>query len=30
VKMNAYAKKFGGDIKKGIAAMAQDMRNGIK
>jgi len=27
VKMNAYAKKFGGDIKKGIAAMAQDMRN---
>lgn len=30
VKMNVYAKKFGGDIKKGIAAMAQDMRNGIK
>lgn len=30
VKMNAYAQKFGGDIKKGIAAMAQDMRNGIK
>ncbi|MBE8723462.1 TraG family conjugative transposon ATPase [Flavobacterium hungaricum] len=30
VKMNAYAKKFGGEIKKGIAAMAQDMRNGIK
>lgn len=30
VKMNAYSKKFGGDIKKGIAAMAQDMRNGIK
>ncbi|WP_337966254.1 TraG family conjugative transposon ATPase [uncultured Flavobacterium sp.] len=30
VKMNAYAKNFGGDIKKGIAAMAQDMRNGIK
>lgn len=30
VKMNAYAKKFGGDIKKGIAEMAQDMRNGIK
>ena len=30
VKMNAYAKKFGGDIKKGIAAMAQDMKNGIK
>ena len=28
VKMNAYAKKFGGDIKKGIAAMARDMRNG--
>ncbi|TDO96056.1 TraG family conjugative transposon ATPase [Flavobacterium sp. 245] len=28
VKMNAYAQKFGGDIKKGIAAMAQDMRNG--
>ena len=28
VKMNAYAKRFGGDIKKGIAAMAQDMRNG--
>lgn len=27
VKMNAYAKKFEGDIKKGIAAMAQDMRN---
>lgn len=30
VKMNAYAKKFGGDIKKGIDAMAQDMKNGIK
>jgi conjugation system TraG family ATPase len=30
VKMNAYAEKFGGDIKKGIAALAQDMRNGIK
>jgi len=30
VKMNAYAQKFGGDIKKGIAAMAQDIRNGIK
>ncbi|SHH15976.1 TraG family conjugative transposon ATPase [Flavobacterium johnsoniae] len=30
LKMNAYAKKFGGDIKKGIAAMAQDIRNGIK
>jgi conjugation system TraG family ATPase len=28
VKMNAYAKKFGGDIKKGIAAMAQDIREG--
>ena len=28
VKMNAYAQKFGGDIKKGIAAMARDMRNG--
>ena len=28
VKMNAYAQKFGGDIKKGITAMAQDMRNG--
>lgn len=28
VKMNAYAKKFEGDIKKGIAAMAQDMTNG--
>ncbi|WDF66071.1 TraG family conjugative transposon ATPase [Flavobacterium sp. KACC 22763] len=28
VKMNAYAEKFGGDIKKGIAAMAQDMREG--
>ncbi len=30
VKMNAYAKKFGGDIRKGIAAMAQDMKDGIK
>jgi conjugation system TraG family ATPase len=30
VKMNAYAKKFGGDIRKGIAAMAQDIKNGIK
>ena len=30
VKMNAYASKFGGDIKKGIAAMAQDIRNGTK
>ena len=28
VKMNAYAEKFGGDIKKGIAAMAEDMRRG--
>lgn len=28
VKMNAYAQKFGGDIKKGIAAMARDMRTG--
>ncbi|WP_281309954.1 TraG family conjugative transposon ATPase [Flavobacterium flavigenum] len=28
VKMNAFAQKFGGDIKKGIAAMAQEMRNG--
>ncbi|GAA4141735.1 hypothetical protein GCM10022250_43570 [Flavobacterium chungbukense] len=28
VKMNAYAKKFGGDIKKGIAAMAQEIRSG--
>ncbi|UUF12578.1 MULTISPECIES: TraG family conjugative transposon ATPase [Flavobacterium] len=28
VKMNAYAQKFGGDIRKGIAAMAQEMRNG--
>ncbi|WP_373464067.1 TraG family conjugative transposon ATPase, partial [Flavobacterium nitrogenifigens] len=28
VKMNAYAEKLGGDIKKGIAAMAQEMRNG--
>jgi conjugation system TraG family ATPase len=27
VKMNAYAEKFGGDIRKGIAAMAQEMRN---
>jgi len=27
VKMNAYAAKFGGDIKKGIAAMAQELRN---
>jgi conjugation system TraG family ATPase len=29
VKMNAYAAKFGGDIKKGIAALAGEMRNGI-
>jgi len=29
VKMNAYAKKFDDDIKKGIAAMAQDIRDGI-
>ncbi len=28
IKMNAYASKFGGDIKKGIAALAQEMRNG--
>ncbi|MHC0444730.1 TraG family conjugative transposon ATPase [Flavobacterium sp. 3-218] len=28
VKMNAYAQKFGGDIRRGIAAMAQEMRNG--
>jgi len=28
VKMNKYAAKFRGDIKKGIAAMAQDMRSG--
>ncbi|OCB73194.1 conjugal transfer protein TraG [Flavobacterium piscis] len=28
VKMNTYAQKFGGDIKKGIAAMARDMRSG--
>lgn len=27
VKMNAYAQKFGGDIKKGIAAMAQELRS---
>lgn len=27
VKVQAYAKKFGGDIKKGIAALAIDMRN---
>ncbi|KQO20865.1 conjugal transfer protein TraG [Flavobacterium sp. Leaf82] len=28
VKMNAYVQKFGGDIKKGIAAMAQELRHG--
>lgn len=28
VKMNVFAQKFGGDIKKGIAAMAQEIRNG--
>ncbi|MCD0474061.1 TraG family conjugative transposon ATPase [Flavobacterium sp. EDS] len=28
VKVQAYAKKFDGDIKKGIAALAMDMRNG--
>lgn len=28
VKVNSYAQKFGGDIKKGIAALALDMRNG--
>lgn len=28
VKMNAYVQKFGGDIKKGIAAMAQELRRG--
>lgn len=28
VKVHAYAKKFGGDIKKAIAALAFDMRNG--
>ncbi len=27
VKVNAYARKFGGDIKKGIAALALDMKN---
>jgi conjugation system TraG family ATPase len=27
VKVNAYAQKYGGDIKKGIAALAFDMRN---
>jgi conjugation system TraG family ATPase len=29
VKVNAYARKFDGDIKKGIAALAFDMKNGI-
>jgi conjugation system TraG family ATPase len=29
VKMNAYAAKFGGNIEKGIAALAAEMRNGI-
>ena len=28
MKMNAYAEKFSGDIRKGIAAMAQEIRNG--
>jgi conjugation system TraG family ATPase len=28
VKVNAYAGKYGGDIKKGIAALALEMRNG--
>jgi conjugation system TraG family ATPase len=28
VKVQAYAKKFGGDIKKGIAALAIDLRSG--
>lgn len=28
VKMNAFARQFGGDIRKGIAAMAQEIRNG--
>jgi conjugation system TraG family ATPase len=28
VKVQAYAKKFDGDIRKGIAALANDMRNG--
>ena len=30
MKMNAYAQKFQGDIKKGIAAMAQEIRNANK
>lgn len=29
VKVNAYAKKFDGNIRKGIAALAFDMKNGI-
>ncbi|MNY59750.1 hypothetical protein D3C86_1962260 [compost metagenome] len=29
VKVNAYAKKYDGDIKKGIATLAFDIRNGI-
>jgi xanthine dehydrogenase iron-sulfur cluster and FAD-binding subunit A len=28
VKVHQYAKKFDGDIKKGIAALALDLRNG--
>jgi conjugation system TraG family ATPase len=28
IKVQAYAKKFGGDIKKGIAALASDLRKG--
>lgn len=28
VKVNAYAQRFGGDIRKGIAALAEEMRNG--
>jgi type IV secretory pathway VirB4 component len=28
VKVQAYAKRFDGDIRKGIAALAMDMRNG--
>ncbi len=27
VKVQAYAKKFGGDIQKGIMSMAEEMRN---
>ncbi|QGK73539.1 TraG family conjugative transposon ATPase [Flavobacterium sp. SLB02] len=30
VKVQQYARKFGGDIKRGIAALAQEMRNQIK